>query len=130
MKKLTWPALAIGVTIIAVGTWGSTVYATAQDAKIRVVTAGAAKAVPVEKPKSVAANTLNIEIVKDDDKATEKKGELTEKRLPPSGSGIRDYSPRYFARISSYFPFSLMLARPALNLSTISCFSGLKIAMP
>ena len=76
MKKLTWPALAIGVTIIAVGTWGSTVYATAQDAKIRVVTAGAAKAVPVEKPKSVAANTLNIEIVKDDDKATEKKGEV------------------------------------------------------
>ena len=76
MKKLTWPALAIGVTSIAVGTWGSTVYATAQDAKIRVVTAGAAKAVPVEKPKSVAANTLNIEIVKDDDNATEKKGEV------------------------------------------------------
>ncbi len=77
MRKLTWPALAIAAAVIGVGTWGSTVYATAQDAKIRVVTAGAAKAVPVEKPKSVATtNTLNIEIVKDNDRATEKKGEV------------------------------------------------------
>ena len=39
----------IAAAVIGVGTWGSTVYATAQDAKIRVVTAGAAKAVPVKK---------------------------------------------------------------------------------
>ena len=75
MKKLTWPALVIAVTLILVGTWGSTVSVTASDAKDRVVTAGAAKAVTVEKTKSVAKNnTLNIEIVKDT--STTKKGEV------------------------------------------------------
>ncbi|MBQ6128702.1 MAG: cell wall hydrolase [Lachnospiraceae bacterium] len=75
MKKLTWPALVIAVTLILVGTWGSTVIVTASDAKDRVVTAGAAKAVTVEKTKSVAKNnTLNIEIVKDT--STTKKGEV------------------------------------------------------
>ncbi len=75
MKKLTWPALVIAVTLILVGTWGSTVIVTASDAKDRVVTAGAAKAVTVEKTKSVAKNnTLNIEIVKDT--SSSKKGEV------------------------------------------------------
>ena len=76
MKKLTWPAVIIAIAIIAVGPWGSTIIATAKDAKVRVVTAGAAKAVTVEKAKSVTEKeTLNIEIVKDDDTPT-KKGEV------------------------------------------------------
>ena len=81
MKKLAWPALVIAVALILVGTWGSTVNATATDPEITVVTAGAAKAVTVDKTKSVSKNssnskenTLNIEIVKDTD-ATEK-GEI------------------------------------------------------
>ena len=75
MKKLTWPALIIAVAIIAAGTWGSTINATAQDAKIRIVTAGAAKAVDVDKSKSVTAKeTLNIEIVRDE--PATKKGEV------------------------------------------------------
>ncbi len=75
MKKLTWPAIVIAAALIFVGTWGSTVIVTASDAKDRVVTAGAAKAVTVEKTKSVAKNnTLNIEIVKDT--STTKKGEV------------------------------------------------------
>ena len=44
MRKLTWPALLIVAAIVSVGTWGSTVRASSADAKIRVVTAGAAKA--------------------------------------------------------------------------------------
>ena len=81
MRKLTWPALVgIAVAIIAVGTWGSTVIATATDANNRVVTAGAAKATSIEvtKVKTVASAekvNLNIEIEKDDT-ATSKKGEV------------------------------------------------------
>ena len=75
MRKLTWPAVIIAIAVIIVGTWGSTVNATASDAKDRVVTAGAAKAVTVEKSKSVAeSNTLNIEIVKDSEST--KKGSV------------------------------------------------------
>ncbi len=75
MKKLTWPAVIIAVAVIAVGTWGSTIIATAKDSKARVVTAGAAKAVTVEKTKSVTEkDTLNIEIVKDE--PATKKGEV------------------------------------------------------
>ena len=78
MKKLAWPAAVIAIALILVGTWGSTVSATATDAKVRVITAGAAKAVTVDKTKSVAdkdaENTLNIEIVKDT--GTTKKGEV------------------------------------------------------
>ena len=75
MRKLTWPAIGIALVIIFVGTWGSLINVTASDAKERVVTAGAAKAVTVDRTKSVAEdNTLNIEIVKDSE-ATEK-GEI------------------------------------------------------
>ncbi len=75
MKKLAWPALAIAAAIIIVGTWGSTVIAKATDTKTQTVTAGAAKAITVDKIKSVAENnTLNIEIVKDS--PTKKKGEV------------------------------------------------------
>ncbi len=75
MKKLAWPALVVAIVVILVGTWGSTVNATASDTKNRVVTAGAAKAVTVEKTKSFAdSNTLNIEIVKDTEST--KKGEV------------------------------------------------------
>ena len=66
MKKLTWPAVVLALAIVLVGTWGSTVNATATDAKMRIVTAGAAKAVTVDKSKIVATDTINIEIVKDD----------------------------------------------------------------
>ncbi len=75
MRKLTWPALVTALLLVFVGTWGSTVKATAADAKMRIVTAGAAKAVTVDRTKSVASNnTLNIEIVKDT--AATKKGEV------------------------------------------------------
>ena len=75
MKKLTWPAAVLALAIILVGTWGSTVNATATDAKMRIVTAGAAKAVTVDKSKIVATDTINIEIVKDESSTT-KKGEV------------------------------------------------------
>ena len=79
MRKLAWPALVgIAVAIIAVGTWGSTVNATANNSGIRVVTAGAAKAANIEvsKAKTVATTEkINIEIVKDDSAAS-KKGEV------------------------------------------------------
>lgn len=78
MRKLTWPAIVIAVAVIAVGTWGSTVSATAKNSGIRVVTAGAAKATNIEvsKAKTVATTEkLNIEIVKDES-ATSKKGEV------------------------------------------------------
>ena len=70
MKKLTWPAVVLVIVTVLVGTWGSTVSATASEAKIRVVTAGAAKAVTVDRSKIVAT-----EIVKDDP-STSKKGEV------------------------------------------------------
>ena len=78
MRKLAWPALVVAVAIIIVGTWGSTVSATAKNSGIRVVTAGAAKATNIEvsKAKTVATTEkINIEIVKDDS-ATSKKGEV------------------------------------------------------
>lgn len=78
MRKLTWPAIVIAVAVIAVGTWGSTVSATAKNSGIRVVTAGAAKATNIEvsKAKTVATTEkLNIEIIKDES-ATSKKGEV------------------------------------------------------
>ena len=75
MKKLTWPAVVLVIVTVLVGTWGSTVSATASEAKIRVVTAGAAKAVTVDRSKIVATDTINIEIVKDDP-STSKKGEV------------------------------------------------------
>lgn len=78
MRKLTWPAIVIAVAVIAVGTWGSTVSATANNSGIRVVTAGAAKATNIEvsKAKTVATTEkLNIEIIKDES-ATSKKGEV------------------------------------------------------
>lgn len=77
MKKLAWPALvvAVALAIILVGTWGSSVDVTATDAKIRVVTAGAAKAATNDKNKKGQSETINIEIVKDDS-ATTKKGEV------------------------------------------------------
>ncbi len=75
MKKLTWPAVVLVIVTVLVGTWGSTVSATASDAKTRVVTAGAAKAVTVDRSKIVATDTINIEIVKDDP-STSKKGEV------------------------------------------------------
>ena len=63
MRKLTWPALVIAAAIVIVGTWGSTVSATAKNTGIRVVTAGAAKATNIEvsKAKTVAkTEKLNI----------------------------------------------------------------------
>ena len=77
MKKLAWPALviAVAVAIILVGTWGSSVDVTATDAKIRVVTAGAAKAATNDKNKNDQSETINIEIVKDNTTTT-KKGEV------------------------------------------------------
>lgn len=78
MRKLAWPALVVAVAIIIVGTWGSTVSATAKNSGIRVVTAGAAKATNIEvsKAKTVATTEkINIEIVKDNS-ATSKKGEV------------------------------------------------------
>lgn len=79
MRKLTWPAVIIAIAVIIVGTWGSTVSATASDAKAQTVAAGAAKAIKVDKTKNVSANnTLNIEIVKDEsnDTTTSRKGEV------------------------------------------------------
>lgn len=75
MKKLTWPAVVIAIATVLVGAWGSTVYATATDAKVRIVTAGAAKAVTVDKSKITESDTINIEIVKDES-STAKKGEV------------------------------------------------------
>ena len=43
-------------------------------------------------------------------------------QLRLSQRGIETHYPRYLARISSYSPLSLMLARPALNISTSSAF--------
>ena len=85
MKKAAWPAITVIFLIVAVGTWGSTISASATDAKIRVVTAGAAKAATGDDSKAVASkDTINIEIVKDttsksnkstkSDTATTKKG--------------------------------------------------------
>ena len=66
MKKAAWPAIVIAIAVIAVGTWGSLADVSAADAKIRVVTAGAAKAVTPGESKAVASkDTINIEIVKD-----------------------------------------------------------------
>ncbi len=78
MKKAAWPALVIASAVILAGTWGSTIRAAATDAKIRVVTAGAAKAVTVDRTKAdSAAGTINIEIVRDTtDTATTKKGKV------------------------------------------------------
>ena len=82
MKKLTWPALAIVAVIILAGTWGGTVNAAATDAKIRVVTAGAAKAADVDNSKEDPkrdesdTDTINIEIVKDTDTASTKSGSI------------------------------------------------------
>lgn len=77
MRKLAWPALLIVAAIALAGTWGSTVRASATDAKVRIVTAGAAKAAVVDKTK-VAAKTekLDIEIVRDTDSKTTKNGEV------------------------------------------------------
>ena len=75
MKKLTWPAAVLAVALVLVGTWGSTVNATAKDAKMRIVTAGAAKAVTVDRSKISDSEKLNIEIVKEE-AATTKKGEV------------------------------------------------------
>ena len=75
MKKLTWPAVVLLIVTVLVGTWGSTVSATDTDSKLSKVTAGAAKAVTVDRSKIVASETLNIEIVKDDSSTT-KKGEV------------------------------------------------------
>ncbi len=75
MKKLTWPAAVLAVALVLVGTWGSTVNATATDAKMRIVTAGAAKAVTVDRSKISDSEKLNIEIVKEE-AATTKKGEV------------------------------------------------------
>ena len=82
MKKLTWPVLAIVAVIILDGTWGGTVNAAATDAKIRVVTAGAAKAADVDESKTETKSeesdteTINIEIVKDTDTASTKSGSI------------------------------------------------------
>ena len=82
MKKLTWPVLAIVAVIILAGTWGGTVNAAATDAKIRVVTAGAAKAADVDESKTETKSeesdteTINIEIVKDTDTASTKSGSI------------------------------------------------------
>ena len=78
MKKLTWPAVVLAIAIVLVGTWGSTVNATATDTKMRLVSAGAAKAVTVDRSKIADSDTdtINIEIVKDDDSTTTKKGEV------------------------------------------------------
>ncbi len=66
MKKAAWPAIIIALAIIAVGTWGSSISASATDTKIRVVTAGAAKAAVNDNSKAVASkDTINIEVVKD-----------------------------------------------------------------
>lgn len=86
MRKAAWPAIIIAVAVIIAGTWGGTIKASATDAKIRVVTAGAAKAV-TEKPKTVASEEkISIEVVKDtsgssessssDDATTTKKGSV------------------------------------------------------
>ena len=80
MKKLTWPAMVLATAVIIVGTWGSTVSASATDAPIRVITAGAAKVADSGKAKTVASSksdTLEIEIVRDTDSDTKKsKGEV------------------------------------------------------
>ncbi|MBR1909817.1 MAG: hypothetical protein IJ821_04445, partial [Lachnospiraceae bacterium] len=81
MKKLTWPALIAALSVIVVGTWGSSVTVSAADAQIRIVTAGAAKAAGIEKSRVVASgNTINIEIVEDESKSSAKtatkKGEV------------------------------------------------------
>ncbi len=80
MKKLAWPVLAIALVIILAGTWGGTVNASATDAKIRVVTAGAAKAADIDNSKSDPekdeTEEINIEIVKDTDSVTVKKGSV------------------------------------------------------
>ena len=77
MRKLAWPALLIVAAIISVGTWGSTVRASATDAKVRIVTAGAAKVAVVNKTKAVAKKEkLDIEIVRDKDSVTDKNGEV------------------------------------------------------
>ena len=47
-----------------------------------------------------------------------------------AGNTGRNYWPRYFAMILSYSPLALILARPALNLSISSCFSGLNTTKP
>ena len=82
MRKLTWPVLAIVAVILIAGTWGGTVNAAATDAKIRVVTAGAAKAAEVDKSKEDITieesdeETINIEIVKDTETASAKSGSI------------------------------------------------------
>lgn len=78
MKKLAWPAIVIVLAIIIVGTWGGTVKTSAADAKIRVVTAGAAKAADTTGSKSVTSgkDTLNIEIVRDTTASSTLKGEV------------------------------------------------------
>ncbi len=74
MKKLAWPAAIIAALVIIVGTWGSTVSVSGKD-DIQIVTAGAAKAVTVDRTKAVASKgTINIEIERDD--ASDKKGEV------------------------------------------------------
>ena len=59
MKKLAWPAVVLAAAIILVGTWGSTIRASATDTQIQVVTAGAAKAADSGKPKTVASSNLH-----------------------------------------------------------------------
>ena len=81
MKKLTWPAMIVALSVIIVGTWGSSVTVSAADAQVRIVTAGAAKAAGIEKSRVVASgNTINIEIVEDESKSSAKtatkKGEV------------------------------------------------------
>ena len=81
MKKLTWPAMIAALSVIIVGTWGSSVTVSAADAQVRIVTAGAAKAAGIEKSRVVASgNTINIEIVEDESKSSAKtatkKGEV------------------------------------------------------
>lgn len=77
MRKLTWPILMIVAAVVLIGTWGSTVRASATDAKVRIVTAGAAKAAVVSKAKVVAkTEKLDIEIVRDENPDTVEDGEI------------------------------------------------------
>ena len=86
MKKAAWPALIIALAIIIAGTWGSTVDVAATDAQIRVVTAGAAKAVTADKSKAVASkDTINIEIVKDTDSSKSSSERTTTKKGSVAG---------------------------------------------
>ena len=74
MKKLAWPAAIIAAAVIIAGTWGGTVSALGKNDD-RIVTAGAAKAVTVDRTQAVASKgTLNIQIERDE--SATKKGEV------------------------------------------------------